>query len=70
MSNYKRMSSIEPRSGSIHLWTSFSICAFTPLLRIASICRAKCDWTNYNRSSMQLRVLRTLMKDARGGLIR
>jgi hypothetical protein len=37
-----RMSSIEPRSGSIHLWTSFSICAFTALLRIASICRAKC----------------------------
>jgi hypothetical protein len=28
------------------------------------------DWRNYKRSLMQLGVLRTLMKDARGGLIR
>jgi hypothetical protein len=43
---------------------------FTALLRIALICRARCGRTNYNRSLMQLLVLRTLMKDARGGLIR
>ena len=30
----------------------------------------RCGRTNYKRSSMQLHVLRTLMKDARGGLIR
>jgi len=32
--------------------------------------RARCGRTNYNRSSMQLLVLRTLMKDARRSLIR
>jgi len=37
---------------------------------IASLAEQVADWRNYNRSSCSFVVLRTLMKDARGGLIR
>jgi len=77
MSNYKGFplcqanEVLEPRSGSIRIWCRvLRTYRFTALTRIASSLRARCGRTNYNRSLMQLLALRTLMKDARGGLIR
>jgi hypothetical protein len=42
-----------------------------PLRRLlADVFDKVADWENYKRSSMQHSVLRTLMQDAHGGLIR
>jgi len=42
----------------------------TEPVSIALLTEQVADWRNYKRSLLQLGVLRTLMKDARGGLIR
>ena len=78
MSNYKgfplcqanEVRRAAQRLDSYLLFSSAWTYCFSALMRIASSLRARCGRTNYNRSLMQRLVLRTLMKDARGGLIR
>jgi hypothetical protein len=52
------------------LASSFSTYRFTAKRASRRVFEQGCGRTNYNRSFVQLHVLRTLMKDARGGLIR
>jgi hypothetical protein len=77
MSNYKGFplcqanEVLEPRSGSIHFGLHLLRLIASPRLRASHrVFEPRCGRTNYNRSFVQHVVLRTLMKDARGGLIR
>jgi hypothetical protein len=67
----KQKKSTSRASGSIHIWTSSSSSyRITACWRVASNSRAKVRTDKLQPVIDAARVLRTLMKDARGGLIR
>jgi len=62
------MNAVEPHSGSFLIFISSS--ASLQRCDLRQSIEPSADWTNYKRSFVQPSWLRTLMKDARGGLIR